>query len=94
MMKSVATKKSDDEDNRRIFLRLEDLRKDSSIVTLFLEQMRDQLGQQFGEYGYSVATTGHSLELEMPKLEDFIAQNGDSTTQNWILLSNKEIRSL
>ena len=84
MMKSVATKKSDDEDNRRIFLRLEDLRKDSSIVTLFLEQMRDQLGQQFGEYGYSVATTGHSLELEMPKLEDFIAQNGDSTTPSSI----------
>ena len=45
-MKSVATKKSDDEDNRRIFLKLEDLRKDSSIITLFLEQMKDHLGQQ------------------------------------------------
>ena len=84
MMKSVATRKSDDEDNKRIFLKLEDLRKDSSIVTLFLEQIRDQLGQQFGEYGYSVATTGHSLELEMPKLEDFIAQNGDLLTPSSI----------
>ena len=85
MMKSVATKKSDDEDNRRIFLKLEDLRKDSSIITLFLEQMKDHLGQQFGEYGYSVATTGHSLELEMPKLEDFILQNGDLITPSSII---------
>ena len=83
-MKSVATRKFEDKDNSRIFLRLEDLRKDSSILTLFLEQMKDQLSQEFGEYGYSVATTGKSLVLNMPRIEEFIAENGDLSTPSSI----------
>ena len=83
-MKSVATRKSEDKDNSRIFLRLEDLRKDSTILTLFLEQMKDQLSQEFGEYGNSVATTGKSLVLNMPRIEEFIAENGDLSTSSSI----------
>ena len=46
--------------------------------------MKDQLSQEFGEYGYSVATTGKSLVLNMPRIEEFIAKNGDLSTRSSI----------
>ena len=46
--------------------------------------MKDQLSQEFGEYGYSVATTGKSLVLNMPRIEEFIAENGDLSTPSSI----------
>ena len=80
MSKSVATK-SDEKDNK-LFLKLEDLRKDNSVLTLFIEQMKDHLGQYYGEYGYIVATTGKSLTLDEPRIEDFIGQVSRTATPN------------